>query len=82
MLSDRNRFERLAEAALSEPPRVRAMLGALGEWAGAPAAALSSLCGSLSPLTKFDFGVLGVLPNARDWQARLGLRRPGMNWRP
>lgn len=70
MLSDDTRFERLAKAALGEPPRVRAMLGALGERAGAPAEALQSLRGSLNPLTKFDFGVLRALPNAKDWQAR------------
>src|SRR5580658_2919388 len=36
MLADTKRFSRLASAALSEPPRVRAMLGALGEQAGMP----------------------------------------------
>lgn len=70
LLSDPVRFERLAKAALSEPPRVRAMLGALGEQAGAPAAALTQLRESLNPISRFDFGVLGTLPNAREWQAR------------
>lgn len=70
MLADRRRFERLAKAALDEPPRVRAMLGALGERADAPDKALQSLRASLNPLTRFDFGVLRALPNARDWQAR------------
>ncbi len=70
MLSDRVRFERLAKAALSEPPRVRAMLGALGEQAGAPARALTQLRESLNPISKFDFGILATLPNAREWQAR------------
>lgn len=70
MLADRKRFERLAKAALDEPPRVRAMLGALGERARAPTKALQSLRASLNPLTKFDFGVLRALPNAKDWQAR------------
>lgn len=69
MLSDRKRFERLAKAALDEPPRVRAMLGALGERASASPKALRSLRASLNPLTKFDFGVLRALPNAKDWQA-------------
>jgi hypothetical protein len=46
------------------------MLGALGERARAPDKALQALRGSLNPLTKFDFGVLQVLPNAKDWQAR------------
>lgn len=70
MLSNGKRFERLARAALDEPPRVRAMLGALGERADAPVKALQSLRASLNPLTKFDFGVLRALPNAKDWQAR------------
>jgi hypothetical protein len=70
MLSDRARFKRLAKAALSEPPRVRAMLGALGEQAGAPTAALAELRESLNPISRFDFGALAALPNAREWQAR------------
>lgn len=70
MLADGKRFERLARAALDEPPRVRAMLGALGERADAPTKALQSLRASLNPLTKFDFGVLRALPNAKGWQAR------------
>jgi hypothetical protein len=70
MLSDRARFMRLAKAALSEPPRVRAMLGALGEQAGAPAAALQDLRTSLNPISRFDFGLLSGLPNASEWQAR------------
>ena len=70
MLSDRAHFKRLAKAALSEPPRVRAMLGALGEQAGAPAAVLAELRESLNPISRFDFGVLAALPNAREWQAQ------------
>lgn len=70
MLSDQARFERLAKAALSEPPRVRAMLGALGEQANAPATALGELRESLNPISRFDFGMLAALPNARAWQAR------------
>lgn len=70
MVSDSTRFKRLAKAGLSEPPRVRAMLGALGEQAGMPAATLDLLRASLNPLSRFDFGVLRAIPNARDWQAR------------
>lgn len=70
MVSDPARFKRLAEAALSEPPRVRAMLGALGELTSAPASALDSLRASLNPISKFDFGLLRALPNAKEWQAR------------
>jgi Family of unknown function (DUF6088) len=70
MVSDPERFARLAAAVLSEPPRVRAMLGALGEQAGMPAEVLTPLRVGLNPLSRFDFGVLRVLPNAREWQAR------------
>jgi len=70
LLSDRERFARLARAATEEPPRVRAMLGALGELAGADERHLHVLRKSLNPLSRFDFGVLSVLLNARDWQAK------------
>jgi hypothetical protein len=70
LLAEPGRFERLTEAALFEPPRVRAMLGALGERANGPEASLEALRNSLNPLSKFDFGPLGILPNAKAWQAR------------
>lgn len=70
LLSDRDRFARLARAATEEPPRVRAMLGALGELAGAEERQVRALRRSLNPLSRFDFGVLSVLPNARAWQAK------------
>lgn len=63
-------FRRLAAAALAEPPRVRAMLGALGQQAGAPPAALRELRESLNPISRFDFGALSVLDHAREWQAK------------
>lgn len=65
-----NDFGRLTQAALGEPPRVRAMLGALGQQAGAPASALSQLRGSLNPISRFDFGALSGLMHAREWQAK------------
>jgi hypothetical protein len=65
-----DRFTRLAEAALQEPPRVRAMLGAFGEELGAPPEALARLRESLNPLSRFDFGVLRQLRFAREWQAK------------
>lgn len=70
LLSDSERFARLARAGTEEPPRVRAMLGALGELAGAEEQHVRALRTSLNPLSRFDFGVLSVLPNARDWQAK------------
>lgn len=69
-LGDPARFSRLAKVAADEPPRVRAMLGALGELAGAPERDLKRLRSSLNPLSRFDFGTLGVAPTAKDWQAK------------
>jgi hypothetical protein len=64
------RFERLLKVAESEPPRVRAMLGAIGQQLGEPDRILSSLRKSLNPLSRFDFGSLAVLEHAREWQAK------------
>lgn len=64
------RFERLLKIARSEPPRVRAMLGAIGQQFGQPESRLSALRKSLNPLSRFDFGSLAVLEHAREWQAK------------
>jgi hypothetical protein len=69
LLGEPDRFERVAEAAMTEPPRVRAMLGALGQEAGVSGELLNGLRGSLNPLSRFDFGVLSTLRHAREWQA-------------
>jgi hypothetical protein len=70
LLEEAGRFERLAVAARTEPPRVRAMLGALGERLGDHAAAVERLRSSLNPLSRFDFGIYSDLPNASAWQAK------------
>lgn len=70
LVSQPSDFRRLATAALAEPPRVRAMLGALGQQAGAPRATLRDLRESLNPLSRFDFGALSGLDHARGWQAK------------
>ncbi len=70
LLRDRERFARLTRAAKDEPPRVRAMLGALGELADADGRDVRQLRDSLNRLSRFDFGVLSELPNARSWQAK------------
>lgn len=62
-------FDRLAKAGVDEPPRVRAMLGALAQSAGVGDAKLAQLRASLNPLSRFDFGMLATLPHARRWQA-------------
>ena len=63
-------FERLLEVSRTEPPRVRAVLGAIGEQIGQPESRLSELRESLNPLSRFDFGILAALAYARQWQAK------------
>ena len=70
LLSEKGRFVRLLKVASTEPPRVRAMLGALGEQLGKKPPALHGLRTSLNPLSRFDFGLLAGLPHARSWQAK------------
>jgi hypothetical protein len=76
LLGERGRFERLLDVARSEPPRVRAMLGAIGQELGKKPAALRHLRESLNPVSRFDFGMLRGLTHARDWQAK------GRDWKP
>jgi len=70
LLAERGRFERLQNIATTEPPRVRAILGAVGEQIGKAPKTLQRLRASLNPFSRFDFGVLSALPNARAWQAK------------
>lgn len=49
---------------------MRAMLGALGRQAGVPVEALVELRASLNPISRFDFGMLAALEQARDWEAK------------
>jgi hypothetical protein len=70
LLSEKARFDRLLKVADTEPPRVRAMLGAIGEQLSPAAPALRRLRASLNPLSRFDFGLLSSLPRARQWQAK------------
>jgi hypothetical protein len=67
---ERGRFKRLLKVAPSEPPRVRAMLGAIGQQLGQVGSRLSALRKSLNTLSRFDFGSLLVLEHAREWQAK------------
>lgn len=69
LLSERGRFNRLLRVVETEPPRTRALIGALGEQLGIKPSALKTRT-SLNPLSRFDFGVFAALPNAADWQAR------------
>jgi len=70
LFSESGRFERLAKIAATEPPRVRAMLGAIGEQLRKNPAILKRLRSSLNPFSRFDFGSLRGLKHAEDWQAR------------
>jgi hypothetical protein len=72
LISKAKLFKNLLEAAPSEPPRVRAIIGALGEDIGANRKDLAVLHRSLNPLSKFDFGIFAKLPNAKEWQAKGG----------
>ncbi len=69
LVSEKGRFERLLKVAATEPPRVRASLGAIGEQLGKPAPALKRLRSSLNPFSRFDFGLLAGLKHAHLWQA-------------
>lgn len=69
---DGGRFERLLTVAGSEPPRVRAILGAIGEELGKKPSALKPLRESLNPVSRFDFGMLQGLAHAKNWQAKAG----------
>jgi Family of unknown function (DUF6088) len=70
LLSEDGRMERLIKIAHAEPPRVRAMLGAIGEQLGKTPSVLKRLRDSLSPFSRFDFGLLAGLRCARKWQAK------------
>ncbi|MGA8104790.1 MAG: DUF6088 family protein [Candidatus Acidiferrales bacterium] len=70
LLSEKGRFERLLRVAPTEPPRVRAIIGAIGEQLGKNRAALRRLRGTLNPFSRFDFGLLAGLHHARTWQAK------------
>jgi len=70
LLTEEDRYRRLVAAATDEPPRVRAMLGALGQELEMPPELLELLRESLNPLSRFDFGALASLRYAQEWQAK------------
>jgi Family of unknown function (DUF6088) len=65
-----NRFERLLAVAHAEPPRVRAMLGAIGQELRKSQKTLKVLRDRLNPLSTYDFGILSNLKYAKEWQAK------------
>ncbi len=70
LLADDSARNRIRRAAVHEPPRVRAMVGALAEQAGASEDELRQLRKTLNPTTRYDFGPLSELGTARNWRAR------------
>lgn len=70
LFSEKGRFDRLLKVANTEPPRVRAILGAIGEEVGKNPSSLRRLRESLNPFSRFDFGALHGLRHAKGWQAR------------
>jgi len=70
LLASAEARSRIMRAAVSEPPRVRAMTGALAEDAGASEAELRPLRKTLNPTSRYDFGPLSLLASARAWGAR------------
>ena len=70
LFRQRGRFKRLLDVAEFEPPRVRAMMGAIGQDLDKKPATLRRLRKSLNPLSRFEFGRLRGLAHARDWQAK------------
>ena len=73
------RFVRLCRVAASEPPRVRAMLGAIGQQLRRSPGELMRLRSILNPLSKFDFGKLATLKHSAAWQARLERSRASVS---
>ena len=70
LLAQKGRFERLVKIADSEPPRVRALLGAIGQQLGKNRTTLRRMRDSLNPFSRYDFGLLRGLTHAHLWQAR------------
>lgn len=64
-------FERLAKFVLTEPPRVRALLGAIGEEAGVSSAPLTTLRRSLNPISIYRIaGASNALKNSPSWHIK------------
>jgi hypothetical protein len=66
--SNRVSYDRLVAISIaSEPPRVRALLGAIGEKIGASESTLSKLRKGLNELTRYHINVGAELPAAAEW---------------
>lgn len=65
-----DKYRKLVCVSDDEPARVRAMLGAIGQEIGAEKKLLVRLRRGLSIFSSYDFGRLGALKYAEDWQAK------------
>ncbi len=61
----------LCEVALTEPAKVRAILGALLEWSETDRILWERLRSSLNPRSRFDFGHFSQMENCQRWQIKL-----------
>jgi hypothetical protein len=68
--SGRVSFDRVTKFAREEPPRVRALLGAIGTTLGKSSKELKALRSSLNPTTTFKLGLSTSIPAAREWGIR------------
>jgi hypothetical protein len=69
-LSPRETCDQLAAIAHAEPPRVQAMLGAIGQELGYSTDLLQELKKQLNPYSRFEFGKFSALQYAKEWQAK------------
>jgi hypothetical protein len=71
VMNNRLNMERLARFARAEPPRVRALLGAIAEDLGQHGPAVEVLRQDLNPLTTYHIpGVSAALKNASNWRIK------------
>jgi len=63
-------FDRVFKVFKTEPPRVKAILGAIGQEIGVSKNQLIFLRNSLNPSCRFNFGKLASLKYAIHWQAK------------
>jgi len=70
LLKHEDRYSHLVKISDTEPPRIRALLGALGEQLKVSPSLTQALHASINPFSRFDFGVFFLLPKAKEWQAK------------
>lgn len=70
LVSQEGCFNRLLKVSDSEPPRLRAILGAIGEQLRVNPKALGRLRQSLNPHSRFSFGLFSALATSQSWQAK------------